>query len=219
MAIVKVAAFTVSLDGFGAGPNQDVHNPLGVRGMELPRWFFKTKAFKKNHGGQGGEEGVDNDLAQKAMENIGAWILGRNMFGPIRGPWPDGSWKGWWGEEPPYHCDVFVLTHHSRASIPMQGGTVFHFVTEGIHAALQKAKKAAKDKDVRIGGGVSTIRQYLREGLIDEMHLAYSPVYLGVGENLLLDINLNDLGFNHVEHVSGENALHVLLKKVKSDPK
>ena len=220
MAIVKVAAFTVSLDGFGAGPNQDLANPLGVRGTELPRWFFKTKVFRKTHGTEeGGSEGLDNEFAEKAMENIGAWILGRNMFGPIRGPWPDDSWKGWWGEEPPYHCDVFVLTHHPRASITMKGGTVFHFVTEGIQTALEQAKKAAKEKDIRIGGGVSTVRQYLQAGLIDEMHLVYSPVYLGVGENLLAGIDLTALGFDRAEHVPSEDALHVVLKKVKSNPK
>ncbi len=213
MGIVRVSAFAVSLDGFGAGLDQDIKNPLGVDGAKIFEWFFKTKAFGKMHGTQGGSDGIDNDFAERAMQNVGAWILGRNMFGPVRGPWPDDSWKGWWGEEPPYHCDVFVLTHHPRTSIPMKGGTVFHFVTDGIHAALDRAKKSAKGKDVRIGGGVSTLRQYLKAGLIDEMHFAYSPVYLGVGENLLSDINLNALGFKHVEHVSGENALHVLLKK------
>ena len=220
MGIVRVAAFAVSLDGFGAGLNQDLHNPLGIHGTELFSWFFKTKVFIKMHGTQeGGSEGLDNQFAEKAMENIGAWILGRNMFGPVRGPWQDDAWKGWWGEEPPYHCDVFVLTHHARKSIPMKGGTTFHFVTEGIDAALQQAKKAAKDKDVRIGGGVSTVRQYLQAGLIDEMHLVYSPVYLGVGENLLSGIDLTALGFDRVEHVPGEDALHVFLKKGKRNPK
>ena len=217
MAIVKVAALAVSLDGFSAGLNQDLHNPLGVHGAELFNWFFKTKAFRKMQGTQeGGSEGLDNRFAEKAMENVGAWILGRNMFGPIRGPWPDDAWKGWWGEEPPYHCDVFVLTHHARKSLPVKGGTTFHFVTEGIDVALEQAKRVAKDKDVRIGGGVSTVRQYLQAGLIDEMHLVYSPVYLGVGENLLVGIDLTALGFDHVEHVPGEDALHVLIKKGKN---
>ena len=215
MAIIRVAAFSVSLDGFGAGLHQGLKEPLGVRGTGLPRWFFKTKVFRKMLGTEGGSEGIDNGFAEKGMENIGAWILGRNMFGPVRGPWPDDAWKGWWGEEPPYHCDVFVLTHHARKSIPMKGQTTFHFVTEGIDAALEQAKKSAKGKDVRIGGGVSTVRQYLQAGLIDEMHLVYSPVYLGVGENLLAGIDLTALGFDHVEHVPGEDALHVLIKKGK----
>jgi dihydrofolate reductase len=215
MGIVKVAAFSISLDGFSAGPSQDINNPLGLRGPEIFDWFFKTKMFDKMHGNgeQGGGAGVDNDWAEKSFENVGSWILGRNMFGPIRGPWADESWKGWWGEEPPYHVPVFVLTHHPRSPIAMKGGTVFHFVSDGISSALTKAKEAAKAKDVRIGGGVATIRQYLQAGLIDQMHLAYSPVYIGKGENLLTGIDLSSLGFKLVERVYGENAMHVLLRK------
>src|SRR5215470_10399116 len=172
MSRVRVAAFSVSLDGFGAGPRQDMNNPLGVRGLELHQWFFPTEAFKKMQGQSSGTRGVDNEIAERSFENIGAWILGRNMFGPVRGPWPDDSWKGWWGKNPPYHVPVFVLTHHARAPITMDGGTTFHFVTDGIHAALRRATEAAQGKDVRLGGGVASIRQYLTAGLIDEIHLA-----------------------------------------------
>jgi len=215
MGIVKVAAFSISLDGFSAGPNQDINNPLGLRGPEVFDWFFKTKMFNKMHGigAQGGSAGIDNDWAEKSFENVGSWILGRNMFGPIRGSWGDESWKGWWGDEPPYHMLVFVLTHHPRAPIVMKGGTTFHFVSDGITSALAKAKEAAQGKDVRIGGGTATIRQYLQAGLIDQMHLAYSPVYLGKGENLLSGIDLSSLGFKLVERVYGENAMHVILRK------
>ena len=215
MGQVKVAAFSVSLDGYGAGPDQDLNNPLGVRGTELHTWFFKTKTFQSMYGNNPGETGVDNDFAAKGMANNGAWILGRNMFSPQRGPWNDDSWKGWWGENPPYHVPVFILTHHARAPIQMEGGTTFYFVTDGIESALQKAKEAAQGKDIRIGGGVSTIRQYLQKGLIDEMHLVYSPVYLGAGENLLQGIDVNKLGFSKVEYVTTPSALHVFLKKEK----
>ena len=214
MGIVKVAAFSVSLDGFSAGPNQDINNPLGVRGPEIFDWFFKTEMFNKMHGDkQGGTVGIDNDWAEKSFDNVGSWILGRNMFGPIRGSWGDESWKGWWGEEPPYHMPVFVLTHHPRDPIVMKGGTTFYFVTDGIASALAKAKEAAQGKDVRIGGGTATIRQYLHAGLIDQMHLAYSPVYMGKGENLLSGIDLSSLGFKLVERVYGENAMHVVVRK------
>lgn len=214
MGIVNVAAFSISLDGFSAGPNQDINNPLGVRGPEIFDWFFKTQMFNKMHGNQqGGNAGIDNDWAKKSFENVGSWILGRNMFGPIRGSWADESWKGWWGEEPPYHVPVFVLTHHPRSPIVMKGGTTFHFVSDGIYSALAQAKEAAKGKNVRIGGGVATIRQYLQAGLIDQMHLAYSPVYMGKGENLLTGFDLSSLGFKLVERVYGENAMHVLLRK------
>ncbi len=212
MGVVRVAGFSVSMDGFGAGLNQSLKDPLGVRGRELHDWIFKTKAFKQMFGGQGGSTGIDHAMAEKAMAGNGAWILGRNMFGPVRGPWDD-SWKGWWGENPPYHCEVFVLSHHPRASLKMEGGTVFHFVSGGIETVLEQAKAAAKNKDVRIGGGVSTIRQYLAAGLIDEMHLAYSPVYLGEGENLFSGLNLNALGFKNIERVEGENATHLFLRK------
>jgi dihydrofolate reductase len=213
MSKVKVSSFSVSLDGFGAGPRQDHENPLGVRGGELFTWFFKTDVFHRMHHLFGGTEGVDNDLAARSFENVGAWILGRNMFGPIRGPWEDDSWKGWWGEEPPYHVPVFVLTHHAREPLPMKGGTTFYFVTDGPIAALQQAKDAAQGKDVRIGGGVSTIRQYLTAGLIDEMHLALSPVVLGEGENLFEGMNLPKLGFSPVQTTAGEAATHVILER------
>jgi dihydrofolate reductase len=213
MSKVRVAAFSISIDGFGAGPRQDLQNPLGIRGMELHNWFFPTEVFKQMTGQTGGTRGIDNDFATRSFDNVGAWILGRNMFGPIRGPWPDDSWKGWWGDNPPYHTPVFVLTHHARPTLEMQGGTTFHFVTDGLDSALTKAKEAAKGKDVRIGGGVSTIRQYLLTGQIDEMHLALSPVLMGEGEHLFSGINLHQLGFTSVKTVAGENATHVLIKK------
>ena len=215
MSKVRVAAFSVSLDGYGAGPHQDLNNPLGIRGHELHNWFFKTKTFQSMFGDGSGETGVDNDFGEKSMANNGAWIMGRNMFDPKRGPWTDDSWKGWWGENPPYHVPVFVLTHHARPPLQMEGGTTFYFVTDGIDTALRKAKEAAQGKDVRIGGGVSTIRQFLQKGLIDEMHLAYSPVYLGAGENLLQGIDINKLRFSKIEYVTTPNALHVTLKKEK----
>ena len=213
MSKVRVAAFSVSIDGFGAGPRQDITNPLGVRGFELHSWFMQTEAFKKMHGQSGGTTGIDNDFAARSFENVGAWILGRNMFGPVRGPWPDDSWKGWWGSDPPYHTPVFVLTHHARSPLVMEGGTTFYFITAGIESALQKAKKAAGSKDVRIGGGVSVIRQYLTASSIDEMHLAVSPVLLGEGENLFAGIDLPQLGFVVDRSVAGENATHILLTK------
>ncbi len=214
MSKVRVACFSVSLDGFGAGPRQDLQNPLGVRGPEIFAWFFQTEVFKKMHGeGGGGSRGIDNDFALRSFENVGAFILGRNMFGPVRGPWPDDSWKGWWGDTPPYHTPVFVLTHHARAPLPMAGGTTFHFVTDGIESALRQAKEAARGKDVRIGGGVSVIRQYLVAGHLDELHLACSPVLLGEGEHLFSEINLHGLGYGVERTVSGENATHVLIKR------
>jgi dihydrofolate reductase len=213
MSRVRVAAFSISVDGFGAGVRQDLNNPLGVRGLELHGWFLQTEAFKKMHGQDGGNKGVDNDLALQSFENIGAWILGRNMFGPVRGPWIDDSWKGWWGEEPPYHVPVFVLTHYARDPLVMKGGTTFYFVTDGPEAALTAAKEAADGKDVRVGGGVSTIRQYLMADAIDEMHLALSPVLLGEGEHLFYGIDMHKLGFAPYKTVAGENATHVLIRK------
>ncbi len=214
MSRLRVHAFSVSIDGFGAGTDQDLQNPLGVRGPELFDWFFHTRTFQQMHGKKDGETTVDDEMAAKGFEGFGAWILGRNMFGPIRGPWPDDSWKGWWGDEPPYHVPAFVLTHHPRAPIEMRGGTVFHFVTGGIHAALEQAKDAAAGRDVRLGGGVSTIRQYLRAALIDEIHLAVSPVLLGNGENLLQGIDTRALGYECVEHVAGARAAaHLILRK------
>ena len=215
MSKVRVAAFSVSIDGFGAGPRQDLQNPLGVRGLELHAWFQQTEVFKKKHGQSGGTKGIDNDVAAQSFENVGAWILGRNMFGPVRGPWTtkDDAWRGWWGDNPPYHTPVFVLTHHARSPLAMEGGTTFHFVTDGLEPALQQAKQAAKGKDVRIGGGPSVIRQFLVGGLIDEMHLAVSPVLLGEGEHLFSGINLPQLGFAPFRTVPGQNATHVFIEK------
>lgn len=215
MSKVRIAAFSVSIDGFGAGPRQDLQNPLGVRGTELHGWFFQTDIFRKMHGEGNGAKSVDNDIAAQAFENVGAWILGRNMFGPVRGPWATTGepWNGWWGENPPYHTPVFVLTHHARAPLVMAGGTTFHFITDGAESALDQAKVAAKGKDVRIGGGVSVLRQYLSAGKIDEVHLAISPVLLGEGEHLFAGINLHQLGFTSVRTVPGENATHVFMKK------
>jgi dihydrofolate reductase len=213
VAKLRVQCFGMSIDGFGAGLDQSLENPLGVRGTELMEWFFPTRAFRHMQGDEGGETGVDQGLAEAGMAGLGAWILGRNMFGPVRGPWPDESWKGWWGDEPPYHVPVFVLTHHARAPLRMAGGTEFRFVTEGIHVALEQAFAAAGGRDVRIGGGVATIRQYLRAGLIDEIHLAISPVLLGAGEPLLDGIDTRALGFECTKHVAGERAAHMFLSR------
>ena len=213
MSKLRVQSFGVSIDGYGAGPDQDLDNPLGVNGPELMEWFLETRVWRKMHGQDGGETGLDNEIAERGLAGLGAWILGRNMFGPIRGPWPDDSWKGWWGDEPPYHTPVFVLTHHPRAPIRMTGGTEFRFVTEGIHAALEQAVAAAGGRDVRLGGGVSTIRQYLRARLIDELHLALRPVLLGSGEHLLGGIDLRALGYECADHVAGERATHVFLRR------
>lgn len=213
MSKIKVCCFSVSVDGFGAGMNQGLENPMGERGMELHQWAFATRVFREMHGGSGGEEGVDNDFAARGFANVGAWILGRNMFGPVRGGWGDESWKGWWGETPPYHVPVFVLTHHARPPLEMQGGTTFHFVTGGIGEALERAREAAGDRDTRVGGGVSTIRQYLKEGLLDEVHLAQAPVVLGNGESLLEGIDLPALGYRVVSHAMGERAMHVVVSR------
>lgn len=213
MSKVKVTAFSVSLDGYGAGPDQSRENPLGKRGEELHEWIFPTKMFQKMSGKESGTEGADNDFAEKSFGNIGAWIMGRNMFGPIRGPWQNDEWKGWWGENPPYHVPVFVLTHHTRASVSMKGGTVFHFITDGIESALEKAREAANGKDIRIGGGVSTIRRFLQAGYIDEMHLAFAPVFLGSGEHLFAEMDLPELGFTETQTTYGKGAIHVILKR------
>jgi dihydrofolate reductase len=213
MSKVKVAAYSVSLDGFGAGVDQDLKNPLGVRGEELHEWIFPTKMFRDMGGKEDGTKGIDNDFAEKSMENIGAWIMGRNMFGPVRGPWPDDEWKGWWGEKPPYQVPVFVLTHHERAPVTMKGGTTFYFVTDGIKSALDQATKVADGKDIRIGGGASTIRQFLQSGYIDELHLAFVGIFLGSGEQLFPGIDLPKLGFSDIQKTNGENAVHVILKK------
>ncbi|HUK29733.1 MAG TPA: dihydrofolate reductase family protein [Candidatus Acidoferrum sp.] len=213
MSKLRVRSFSISLDGYGAGPDQDLKNPLGVGGMDLHKWFFATRTFQRMQGKEGGATGIDDDFAARGFENVGAWIIGRNMFGPIRGRWPDENWNGWWGDTPPYHTPVFVLTHHARESIEMKGGTTFHFVTDGIHAALKRAFDAAKGMDVRLGGGVATIRQYLGAGLIDEMHLAMSPVLLGRGENLLEGIDATKLGYQCTEHVATPAATHFVIKK------
>jgi dihydrofolate reductase len=214
MQKVRAQCFGMSLDGFSAGTDQSLENPLGVRGPEIMDWFFPTRAFKSMLGMADGEQGIDNAMAEQSLEHVGAYILGRNMFGPVRGPWPDESWRGWWGDEPPYHTPVFVLTHHPRASLEMKGGTEFHFVTGGIHAALEKARVAAGGRDVRIGGGVSTVRQYLQERLIDELHLAVRPVLLGAGESLLQGLDLRALGYECYKSVAGERATHMFLRKV-----
>ena len=213
MSRLRVQSFAISIDGYGAGPNQDLQNPLGVRGPELMEWVFHTRFWQRMVGQDGGETGVDNGFAEQGFAGIGAWILGRNMFGPVRGPWPDDSWKGWWGEEPPYHTPVFVLTHHPRSTLRMAGGTEFRFITEGMHAALEQAKAAAGGRDVRVGGGVATVRQYLRAGLIDELHLAIGPVLLGCGEHLWHGIDMHALGYEFAKSVAGERATHVFLRK------
>jgi dihydrofolate reductase len=213
MSKLRVQSFAVSLDGYGAGPNQDLQNPLGVRGPELMEWFFDTRVWRKMHGQDGGETGIDNAMAEQGFAGIGAWILGRNMFGPVRGPWPDENWKGWWGDEPPYHTPVFVLTHHARPPLPMKGGTEFRFVTDGIHSALEQAMAAARGLDVRLGGGVATVREYLRAGLIDELHLAVRPVLLGRGEHLWNGIDASSLGYDCTKTVAGERATHMFLRK------
>ncbi len=213
MSKLLVRCFSLSLDGYGAGPNQDLENPLGVGGAAMFQWFFPTRTFQAMVGKEGGTTDVNDEFARRGFENVGASILGRNMFGPIRGSWPDDQWKGWCGDEPPYHSPVFVLTHHARAPLVMAGGTTFHFVTEGIEVALQRARAAAGGKDVRLGGGVSTVRQYLSKGLIDEMHLAVSPVLMGRGENLFAGLDLTALGYQTTEHTPGPGVTHVTVKR------
>jgi dihydrofolate reductase len=213
MTKLGVRSFTISLDGYGAGPDQALARGLGTGGEALHKWMIKTRTFHRMGGKESGETGVDDDFTARGFANVGAWIMGRNMFGPIRGAWPDESWKGWWGDNPPYHCPVFVLSHHARAPITMDGGTTFHFVTDGIHAALERATEAAKGKDVRLGGGVATIRQYLQARLIDDMHLAISPILLGSGEHLFVRLDLNELGYRCTEHVPTPNATHIVLSR------
>jgi dihydrofolate reductase len=213
MSRLRVHGFAISLDGYGAGPNQDRDNPLGVGGPALHEWVFRTRTFQQLHGKDGGTTGIDDDFVARGFHNIGAWIVGRNMFGPIRGPWPDDAWKGWWGDNPPFHTPVFVLTNHPRASIDMSGGTTFHFVTNGIHAALERAVDAVNGQDVRLGGGVATIRQYLRAGLIDEMHLGMSPILLGSGECLLEGMDMPKFGYQCTQHATTPNATHFVIAK------
>lgn len=213
MGKLRVHSFAVSIDGYGAGPGQDLANPLGRGGMALHQWVFATRTFQAMHGNGEGMTGVDDDFAARGFANIGAWIIGRNMFGPVRGPWPDDGWKGWWGDEPPYHVPVFVLTHHPRAPLTMNGGTTFHFVTDGIEAALHRATEAANGRDVRLGGGVATVRQYLRAGLVDEVHIAMTAVLLGAGERLFDDLDLVALGYQCTERQSTPAATHLVLTR------
>lgn len=213
MGRISVRAFSISIDGFGAGPRQSKEDPLGVGGLALHDWAFATRTFRRMFGQEGGSTGVDEGFAARSFENVGAWIMGRNMFGPIRGPWPDDTWKGWWGANPPYHVPVYVLTHHSRDPIVMEGKTTFYFVTDGIQAALERAKASAGGKDVRIGGGVATIQEFLRAGLIDELHLAISPALLGSGERLFAGLDIVTLGYRCAEHVTSEKAIHVILRR------
>ena len=214
MSRVRVESYTISVDGYGAGPDQDLKNPLGVGGTDLHQWLFPTRTLQRTlFGAEDGTTGIDDDFAARGFNNVGAWILGRNMFSPSRGPWSDFNWKGWWGDNPPYHVPTFILTHHARPSIEMEGGTRFHFITDGIHAALERARDAARDKDVRIGGGANTIQQYLRAGLIDEMHFAISPVLLGRGERLFEGVDARALGYECVQSVASENATHVVLRR------
>jgi dihydrofolate reductase len=220
MSKLRVSGFSISIDGYGAGPGQALTDPLGVGGMALHEWLLRSTTWKKRAGdfagapmGEQAYGGVDDDFAERSFAHVGAWIMGRNMFAPTRGPWTDDGWKGWWGETPPYHVPVFVLTHHARAPLTMEGGTTFHFVTDGIHAALERAKEAAQGKDIRIGGGAATVRQYLAAGLIDEMHLAMSPVLLGRGEHLLAGIDTVSLGYQVSQHVASDRATHVVLTR------
>jgi len=213
MTLLRVNSFSISLDGYGAGPGQSLEDPMGVGGGNLHDWFRGTRTFRQTIGEAGGDTGPDDAFAARGFENLGAWILGRNMFGPIRGAWPDDQWKGWWGDDPPYHVPVFVLTHHSRDPFEMAGGTTFHFVTEGLEAALERARLAAGDRDIRLGGGVSTVRQYLRARLIDELHIAIAPALLGSGEHLLEGIDLLSLGYRVSEHVASKGAMHVVMRR------
>ena len=213
MTKLRVHSFALSVDGYGAGPQQSMDHPLGVGGLALHEWAFATRTFQRLHGKEGGATGIDDDFAARGFHNIGAWIIGRNMFGPIRGQWPDDEWKGWWGDNPPYHAPTFILTHYPRAPIVMEGGTTFHFVSGGIEEALMQAKAAAGGRDIKIGGGVSTVRQYLQAGLVDEIHFAISPVVLGRGEAMFAGIDLPSLGFRVAAHEATEKATHIVLRK------
>mgnify|MGYP003860088589 CR=1 FL=1 len=214
---VLVESFSISLDGYGAGPDQSIDHPLGIGGEDLHDWVLATRSWRQMHGKDGGEEGVDDNFAKRGTKNMGAWIIGRNMFGPVRGPWPDMDWKGWWGDNPPYHVPVFVLTHHERPPLKMEGGTTFYFVTGGIHKAFEEAQKVANGKDIRIGGGVNTIQQYLREGLIDELHVAITPTLLGGGERLFDGIDLRSLGYECTRFEGSEKATHVVIQRKQGE--
>lgn len=213
MPKLRVHCYSVSVDGFAAGPHQSLENPQGVGAMALHEWAFATKTFRRMFGQEGGTSGIDDDFAARSFENLGAWILGRNMFAPSRGAWTQDGWKGWWGDNPPYHCPVFILTHHPREPIAMKGGTTFHFITGGIDAALKRATEAANGKDVRVGGGAATIRQYLQARLVDEMHFAVAPALLGGGENLFTGLDLTKLGYRVSQHVTTPNAMHIVLTR------
>ena len=213
MSKLCVRNFSISIDGYGAGPSQSVETPLGVEGESLHEWMFPTRTFRELYGNEGGATGIDDDFVARSFDNIGAWIMGRNMFGPIRGPWPDDSWKGWWGDTPPYHTPVFVLTNHPREPVDMDGGTTFHFVTDGIHAALELARQAAEGQDIRLGGGAATIRQYLAAELIDKIHIAVSPILLGSGEHLFAGLDMPALGYSCTEQVASEAAMHYVLTR------
>jgi dihydrofolate reductase len=218
MAKVRVHSFAMSLDGYVAGPHQSIADPLGVGGMRLHEWVFATPAWQQMHGVEGSEEGsetsIDNEWVARADVGLGATIMGRNMFGPIRGPWPNDEWKGWWGDDPPFHHPVFVLTNHPREPISMQGGTTFYFATDGIESTLERAFEAADGKDVRIGGGAATVRQYLQAGLIDELHVAIVPVLLGAGERLFGDLGGDfPAQYEYVEFACSESVAHVRIAR------
>src|ERR1700722_627312 len=218
MSKLRVHSFAISVDGYAAGPNQDLLNPIGVGGMALHQWIFATRTFHQITGREGGEAGVDDAFMARGFTNIGAWIMGRNMFGAARGPWPDDTWRGWWGDDPPFHTPVFVLTNHPRPPITMKGGTTFHFIADGIHAALERSTAVANGQDVRLGGGVATIRHYLRAGLVDEMHLAIVPILMGSGESLFPGLDAGSLGFQCTEHASTPNATHIVLTRSRKPP-
>lgn len=216
MSLLRVNSFAISLDGYGAGPNQTLEEPLGRNGESLHEWLFPTRTFQALYGDQEGSAGTDEDFAARGFENIGAWILGRNMFGPVRGPWPDDRWRGWWGDNPPYRVPTFVLTHYEREPLVMEGGTTFYFVTDGIERALERARQAVDGKDIRLGGGANVIRQYLQAGLIDQMHFAVSPVLLGSGEPVFAGLDLPALGYTCTEHAVGEGAAHYVLSRASA---
>jgi dihydrofolate reductase len=213
MPKLRVTNFSISLDGYGAGPDQSIDNGLGIGGERLHEWAIATRSWRRPHGMDGGDTGIDDDFWARGQAGVGATIMGRNMFGPIRGPWGDERWTGWWGDDPPYHHPVFVLTNHPRPSITMQGGTVFHFVDGGIEAAREQALDAAAGHDVWVAGGAATIQQYLRARLLDELHVAIVPVFLGGGERLFDNLDGAVDGYECVELVSSPAVVHVRLER------